>query len=87
MFYNAEGEIIKRAPEGDPMELLKSLHHVKSRDQGGNDLKRKNDSNDLGIVFRKKKEDTQSLKKATEEKSSLSILGSMYADSSSDADS
>lgn len=72
------------------MELLKSLHQVKYKDQG-NDLKRKNDStNDLGIVVRKKKEilkDAQSLKKTKEEKSSLSILGSVYADSSSDADS
>jgi hypothetical protein len=66
------------------------LHQVKYKDQG-NDLKRKNDStNDLGIVVRKKKEilkDAQSLKKTKEEKSSLSILGSVYADSSSDADS
>lgn len=76
VFYNAEGEIVKRAPDGDPLELLKNLHQVKPI-QSKNDLKRKIDaSNELGIVRRTKKES----------KSSLNILGSVYADSSSEAE-
>ena len=84
VFYNADGEIVKRVPEMDPIQVLRSNHQnnsiISDNKTDLNDKKRKNGvQNELGIVRKKEKDHV-----SQDKKSSLNILGAVYGDTDSD---
>ena len=87
VFYNSEGQTVKRVLEPDPLVQLKNQRILHSP-------KRKVDANpflDLGIIKKNKQSSVNSsIKIATNStknvESSLELLGSMYQASSSDSE-